>query len=121
MSAFRLSESDVEEAARAWLETLGWTVKHGPDIASGELGTERSDYSQVVLTERQQAVLAMLGASAEGLALRDMMTALEDLPQEWQVKEDLALLKRLGLIESRGHGRGAFWLLVRQGLGEVGE
>ena len=73
------------------------------------------------LTERQQAVLAMLGASAEGLALRDMMTALEDLPQEWQVKEDLALLKRLGLIESRGHGRGAFWLLVRQGLGEVGE
>ena len=50
-----------------------------------------------------------------------MMAALEDLPQEWQVKEDLSLLKRLALIESRGHGRGAFWRLVRQGLGELGK
>jgi hypothetical protein len=28
--------------------------------------------------------------------------------------KDHALLKRLGLIEPRGHGRGAFWRLVRQ-------
>jgi len=31
------SESVVEEAALAWLESLDWTVKHGPDIARGEL------------------------------------------------------------------------------------
>ncbi len=33
----RLSESAVEEAALAWLESLGWAVKHGPEIAPGEL------------------------------------------------------------------------------------
>ena len=31
------SESVVEQAALAWLESLGWTVKHGPDIAPGAL------------------------------------------------------------------------------------
>ena len=31
------TESVVEQAALAWLESLGWTVKHGPEIAPGEL------------------------------------------------------------------------------------
>ncbi|MGH8067333.1 MAG: hypothetical protein ACRERE_19285 [Candidatus Entotheonellia bacterium] len=31
------TESIVEQAALAWLERLGWTVKHGPEIAPGEL------------------------------------------------------------------------------------
>jgi hypothetical protein len=46
------TESVVEQAALAWLEGLGWTIKHGPDVAPGELAAERSDYAQVVLTER---------------------------------------------------------------------
>ena len=37
------TESIVEDAALAWLETLGYTVLHGPDIAAGEPGAERSD------------------------------------------------------------------------------
>lgn len=117
------TESIVEQAALAWLERLGWRVMHGAEIAPGDAASRYLPPRRVShdLTDRQQAVLAMLGASAEGLALRDMMTALEDLPREWQEKEDLALLKRLELIESRGHGRGAFWRLVRQGLGELGK
>ena len=35
MNAF--TESIVEDAALAWLESLGWSVAHGPDIAPGEL------------------------------------------------------------------------------------
>lgn len=27
-----VTESTVEDAALGWLDTLGWTVKHGPDI-----------------------------------------------------------------------------------------
>ncbi len=54
------TESVVEQAALAWLESLGWTVKHGPDIAPGELAAERSDYAQVVLTERLREALARL-------------------------------------------------------------
>lgn len=34
------TESVVEEAALAWLESLGWTVKHGPKIAPGEPDAE---------------------------------------------------------------------------------
>jgi hypothetical protein len=37
------TESDAEEAALGWLETLGYTVRHGPDIAFGVDGGERSD------------------------------------------------------------------------------
>ena len=35
------TESIVEEAALAWLESLGYTILHGPDIASGELFAKR--------------------------------------------------------------------------------
>jgi type I restriction enzyme R subunit len=31
-----LNESHIEEAALAWLESLGWAVVHGPEIAPGE-------------------------------------------------------------------------------------
>ena len=39
----QLTESVVEDAALAWLEALGYAVLHGPDIAAGEPGAERSD------------------------------------------------------------------------------
>jgi len=36
-------ESVVEDAALAWLEALGYAVKHGPEIAAGEPTAERCD------------------------------------------------------------------------------
>jgi len=39
----RFTESTVEDAALAWLEILGWAVKHGPDIAPDGLFAERPD------------------------------------------------------------------------------
>ena len=44
-----VTESVVEQAALAWLESVGWSVRHGAEIAPGELAAERSDYGQVVL------------------------------------------------------------------------
>ena len=38
----RLTESDVEEAALAWLQGLGWGVAHGPDIAPDAPGVARA-------------------------------------------------------------------------------
>jgi ATP-dependent DNA helicase RecG len=66
------------------------------------------------LTERQRQILALLDANREGLALRVIRSGLEGAPAEWEVKEDLALLKQLELVRSRGHGRGAYWTLVDQ-------
>jgi type I restriction enzyme, R subunit len=45
------TESVVEGAAITWLENRGWTVKHGPEIAPGELAAERAEFGQVILTQ----------------------------------------------------------------------
>lgn len=35
------TESVVEQAALAWLESLGWSVRHGLEITPGESKAER--------------------------------------------------------------------------------
>ncbi len=64
------------------------------------------------LTDRQREILVLLGASPGGLALREILAALGDGIQDWEVKADLALLKQLELVDPQGHGRGAYWVLV---------
>lgn len=39
MTAF--TESVVEQAALAWLESLGWQIAHGPDVSLYQPGAER--------------------------------------------------------------------------------
>jgi hypothetical protein len=41
-----------EEAALAWLESIGWSVVSGVEIAPGEPDAEREDYRQVILERR---------------------------------------------------------------------
>jgi type I restriction enzyme R subunit len=45
------TESIVKDAALGWLEALGYQELHGPDIAAGEPGAERSapNYRDVLL------------------------------------------------------------------------
>jgi type I restriction enzyme R subunit len=68
-----LSESEVETAALAWLEGLGYAVAHGPQIAAGEPGAERSDpgYRDVVLEGRLRQALARLNPELPPEALED--------------------------------------------------
>ena len=66
-----LTEADVEAAALAWLENLGWSVAHGPDIAPGSAGAERDDYGQVVLERRLRDALAGLNPGLPESALDD--------------------------------------------------
>src|SRR2546421_9544595 len=63
------TESTVEQAALAWLESVGWSVRHGAEIAPGELAAERSDYGQVVLEQRLRDALAQLNRSLPTAAL----------------------------------------------------
>ena len=62
MSGASFTESIVEEAALAWLHGLGWTVAHGPEIAVGIPGAERSDpgYRDVTLGGRLRRTLVRL-------------------------------------------------------------
>ncbi len=69
MSGF--SESVVEQAALAWLESTGWSVRNGADIAPGEPAAERDDYGQVVLAQRLRDALARLNPALPAEALDD--------------------------------------------------
>src|SRR5689334_13761202 len=67
------TESVVEDAALGWLAALGYTVLHGPDIAVGESGAERSDpnYRDVLLEGRLRQALRRLNPELPPEALDD--------------------------------------------------
>jgi type I restriction enzyme R subunit len=67
------TESIVEDAALAWLGTLRYAVLHGPAIATGEPGAERSDanYRDVVLQGRLRQALVRLNPDLSAEALED--------------------------------------------------
>ena len=66
-----LSESTVESAALAWLETLGWKSARGPDIAPDMVGSERDGYDEVFLRRRLHAALAHLNPKLPPEALAE--------------------------------------------------
>ena len=63
MSVF--TESGAESAPLAWLESLGWQVKHGPEIAPGELFAERADYGEMVLKQHLRNPLLLKSIRGE--------------------------------------------------------
>jgi predicted ArsR family transcriptional regulator len=62
------------------------------------------------LTARQRRILSLLADHGE-MALREFRQRLAAGVENWAIKEDLALLKSLGLVDSGGYGRGARWYL----------
>ncbi len=66
------TESDAEEAALDWLETLGYTVRHGPEIAFGVDGGERSEgYHDTILQNRLHRALTRLNLGLPTAAVFD--------------------------------------------------
>ncbi|MBI5366512.1 MAG: hypothetical protein HZA54_05715 [Planctomycetes bacterium] len=61
------------------------------------------------ITARQQAILALLDEAPRGLALREIHARVGATRDERQVREELAILRLLGLAIPSGHGRGARW------------
>ncbi len=52
------TEDHVEWAALAWLESVGWRIVNGPEIAPGEPDAERESHEQIVLERRLRDALA---------------------------------------------------------------
>ena len=71
MSNRGVTESVVEQAALAWLESSGWTVANGPGIAPDSLDPERTDYGEIVLERRLRDALARLNSDLPAAALED--------------------------------------------------
>jgi len=77
-----VDESVIEQAALAWLEALGYTILHGPEIASGEPAAERDDYEQVILELRLRQALFRLNPQVPADALEEAFRKLTrpDMP-----------------------------------------
>jgi type I restriction enzyme, R subunit len=72
------TESVVEEAALAWIESLGYAIQHGPEISpSGDTLTlalsqwERESYSEVILSKRLREALVRLNPTLPNEAIED--------------------------------------------------
>ena len=90
-------ESVVEDAALEWLEGLGYTVLHGPEIAAGEPSAERDDsgYRDVILERRLRQVLQRLNATLPLDAIEDAYRRLTLIDEPTQVTRNHALHRYL--------------------------
>ncbi|MDP2848737.1 MAG: type I restriction endonuclease, partial [Humidesulfovibrio sp.] len=66
-----VTESVIEQAALAWLESTGWNIANGVDIAPGEPAAERESYTQVILERRLRQALDRLNPKLPLDALDD--------------------------------------------------
>ena len=87
-----------EQAGSVWVRFL----------PSGYIAPHRVAHD---LTERQREILEVIGRGRR-IPLREIMSRLSSPPAEATVRDDLYHLKRLGLIDPAGRGRGASWSLV---------
>lgn len=87
-----------EQAGAVWIRFL----------PSGYIAPHRVAHD---LTTRQREILQAL-ASAPSLPFREIRAAISDPPQDRTLRDDLAHLKRLELVELSGFGRGATWRLM---------
>jgi ATP-dependent DNA helicase RecG len=65
------------------------------------------------LTRRQRRILRVLSQKRHA-AVRDIAARLE--MEARPIRDDLALMKQLGLVDNQGHGRGAVWFLLEAGI-----
>ncbi len=89
------SESVIELAALAWLESLGYQIRSGLDIAPGMPDAERESYGQVVLENRLRQALARLNPQASADALEEAFRKLTRLDSPSLVTNNHALHRML--------------------------
>ena len=91
------TESVVEEAALGWLESLGYSILHGPEIAFGEPAAERRDpgYRDIVLERRLRDALARLNPELPADALEDAFRKLTRVDAPSLVERNRAVHRML--------------------------
>ena len=90
-----VTEGEVEEAALAWLEELGYAVLHGPDIGPEGEEPERGSYDEVLLTERLRKALARLNPHLPAGTLEDVLRKVQQMQTPSLVEENRRLHRYL--------------------------
>lgn len=84
-------------------------------LASGYVAPLRVGHD---LTDRQRQIL-QAAAGGKELPFSNIRAQIDPAVADRTLRDDLLHLKRLGLINSRGHGRGAVWFLVAESGAET--
>lgn len=71
MTMNSFTESVVEQATLAWLESIGYLILFGPEIVPGMPAAERENYGQVVLERRLRQALERLNPDVPPDALEE--------------------------------------------------
>ena len=97
MESSKFTESVVEEATLEWLDGLGYTVLHGPEIAAGQPAAERDDpgYHDVILKRRLHQALETLNPELPPEAIEDAYKRLTLADEPSMVTCNHALHKQL--------------------------
>jgi type I restriction enzyme R subunit len=119
----KISENILEETCLYWLEELGWSTVHGPDIAPDTPDAERNNYSEVILKERLRTALSQinLGVPAVGIEEAVKKLLLTDSPDLLVNNRNFHRLLTNGVdveIPSGGEYGGTRYLKVRLVDGE---
>jgi type I restriction enzyme R subunit len=90
-----VTESVVEQAALAWLESIGWRVVNGPEIAPDMPAAERRDYGEFTLARRVGEALARLNPALSVEALEDAFRKLTRPEGADQIQRNRAMHRLL--------------------------
>ena len=90
-----LTEGEVEEAALAYLEELGYAVVHGPDIGPEGKEPERGSHDEVLLTERLRTALVRLNPHLPAETLEDVLRKVRQTETPSLVEENRRLHRYL--------------------------
>jgi len=107
------SESVVEQAALAWLESEGWNVINGAEIAPGEPTAERESYRDVLLVRRLWEAMVRLNPGLPAEAHDDALRKLTRPEGAEPIQQNRAMHRLLvdGVTvefrDAEGHIRGA--------------
>lgn len=63
------------------------------------------------LSERQREILKILTDTPKGLKAKEIVEKLKTAPASRTLRDDLAILKKSGIVESWGRGKNAIWFV----------
>lgn len=89
MSAF--DEKGVEEAALGYFTKLGYQVLHGPDVAPGELVSERETYEEVILRCRLREAIRRINPRATSTVIEEAIRIVNRAESQSPIEENYRL------------------------------
>ncbi len=91
----RITESEIEDAALAWLAGLDYAVVYGPDIGPEGTAPERGSYDEVLLAGRFREALARLNPSLPAETLEEVLRKVRQAETPSLVEENRRLHRYL--------------------------